>query len=85
MQGRHKPLLLTMLLGVLFSVWFNNFDWTTGFYWSYTLLLELPVLMSSWFELYDRMIFNFCTGQSYTCVHCWDIDILLQHPSIFHV
>ena len=52
-----------MLLGVLFSVRFNNFDQTTSFYWSYTLLLELPVLMSSWFELDDRMIFNFCTGQ----------------------
>ena len=25
-----------------------NFDWTMGFYWSYTLLLKPPVLMCSW-------------------------------------
>ena len=27
-----------------FSVWFNNLDWTTGFYWSYTILLKPPFL-----------------------------------------
>ena len=44
------PLLLSMWPGVLFIVRFNNFDRTTGLYWSYTflLLLEPPVLMSSW-------------------------------------
>ena len=31
----------------LFLAWFNNFDQTMGFYWSYTLLLESPVLMHS--------------------------------------
>ena len=31
---RHKPLLLSMWPGVPFLVWFNNFDQTTGFYWS---------------------------------------------------
>ena len=41
----HKPLLLSTLLGVLFLVQFNNFDQTRNFYWSYTLLLKLPVLM----------------------------------------
>ena len=29
---------------ILFLVRFNNFDQTTGFYWSYTLLLKPPVL-----------------------------------------
>jgi len=33
--------------GVLFLVWFNNFTVTMGFYWSYTLLLKLPVLTRS--------------------------------------
>ena len=28
-----------------FLVWFNNFAQTTGFYWSYTLLLKLPILL----------------------------------------
>jgi len=41
----HKPLLLSTLLGVLFLVQFNNFDQTRNIYWSYTLLLKLPVLM----------------------------------------
>jgi len=27
------------MTSVLFSVWFNNFALTMGFYWSYTLLL----------------------------------------------
>ena len=31
----------------LFLVWFNNLDWTVGFYWSYMLLLLPPVLMRS--------------------------------------
>ena len=29
------------------KVWFNNFDRTTGFYWSYTLLPKLTILMDS--------------------------------------
>ena len=33
--------------GCSIFVWFNNFDWTLSFYWSYTLLLKLPVLMHS--------------------------------------
>jgi len=32
---------------VLFLVWFNNYDLTTGFYWSYTLLLQLTDLQST--------------------------------------
>ena len=30
----HEALLLSTWPDVLFSVWFNNFDWTTGFSWS---------------------------------------------------
>ena len=44
MLCRHKPLLLSMWPGVLFLVWFNSFDRTKGFYWSYTLLLSRPFL-----------------------------------------
>ena len=33
------------MTSVLFLVRFNNFALTMGFYWSYTLLLQLPVLM----------------------------------------
>ena len=36
---RHKPLLLSMWPGVPFLVWFNNFERTTGFYWSCMLFL----------------------------------------------
>ena len=35
-------------MDVVFLVWFNNFDQTTCFYWSYTLLLKPPILMCSW-------------------------------------
>jgi len=35
------------MIGILFLEWFNNFALTTGFYWSYTLLLKSPVLMHS--------------------------------------
>ena len=41
----------SMWLGVLFLVRFNNFNWTTGFYWSYTCLLKQTNLMHSWFLL----------------------------------
>ena len=44
---RHKPLLLSTWPGVVFLARFNNFAQTTGFCWSYTLLLKLPVLMRS--------------------------------------
>ena len=37
---------------VLFLVRFNNFALTTGFYWSYMLLLKSPVLMHSWVSAY---------------------------------
>ena len=41
-------ILLSMdVTSVLFLVQFNNFALTAGFYWSYTLLLKLPVLMWS--------------------------------------
>ena len=50
----HKPLLLSMWLGVLFLVWFNNFDRTMNSYQSYTLLLELYVCTCSWRNLFLR-------------------------------
>ena len=50
MLRRHKALLLSTWLGVLFLVQFDNFDRSTGFYWSYTLLLKL---MLSW-RVYDE-------------------------------
>ena len=34
-------------VSVLFLLRFNNFTLTRGFYWSYTLLLKLPVLIRS--------------------------------------
>ena len=37
-------LLSVHVTSVLFLVRFNNFALTVGFYWSYTLLLKLPVL-----------------------------------------
>ena len=40
-------LLSVHVTSVLFLVWFNNSALTTGIYWSYTLLLKLPVLMHS--------------------------------------
>ena len=51
MLRRHKLVLLSMRPSVLFLVHFNNFDWITGFYWNYTLLLMLPVLMHSWYYI----------------------------------
>ena len=50
MLHRHKALLLSMSLGVLFLVQFYNFDWTMGFYGSYmyTLSLKLPILTRPW-------------------------------------
>ena len=44
-----RLLLLSMWHGVLYSVQFNNFDHTTGFYWSYTLSLKLLILIKSWY------------------------------------
>ena len=41
-------LLSVHVTSVLFLVRFNNFTLTMGFYWSYTLLLQSPVLMRSW-------------------------------------
>ena len=35
------------MTSVLFLVQFENFDQTTGFYWSYMLTLQVPVLMRS--------------------------------------
>ena len=32
---------------VLFLVQFNNFDWTTAFYWSYMFFIYPPILMRS--------------------------------------
>ena len=51
MPHRHKALLLSMWPAVLFLVWFNNFDWITGFYWSYTLLLRQLILTHSCFTV----------------------------------
>ena len=33
-----------------------NFDQTVGFYWSYTLLLEPPILMRSWLQRIQHLI-----------------------------
>ena len=34
---------------ILYPEQFDNFDWTTAFYWSYTLLLKPPtILVCSW-------------------------------------
>ena len=41
----HKPLLLSTWLDILFSVQFNSFDQTTGFYGSYTSHLFLCTLV----------------------------------------
>ena len=41
-------LLSGHVTSVLFLVRFNYFALTTGFYWSYTLLLKSPILKSSW-------------------------------------
>ena len=40
----HLMLLSVHVTSVLFLLRFNNFALTTGFYWSYTLLLKLPFL-----------------------------------------
>ena len=40
-------LLSTHVTNVLFLVQFNNFAMNMDFYWSYTLLLKLLVLMHS--------------------------------------
>ena len=47
----YKPLFLSTWLGVLFLVWFNNFNWTMGFYWSYTLLFKPLILIASCFQV----------------------------------
>ena len=49
-HARHKSLLLSTWLGVLFLVRFINFDQTIGFYWSYSncpFLCVLDVLYGS--------------------------------------
>ena len=41
-------LLSAHVTSSFFSIWFNNFALTTGFYWSYTLFLKSLVLMRSY-------------------------------------
>ena len=43
--------------GVLFLVQFNNFDQTTGFYWSYTLLLK-PAFLCTLAKLIQNYFSN---------------------------
>ena len=52
-------LLSTQVTSVLFLVQFNNFALTTGFYWSYNLLLKSPVLMHSWCDHATTMLYRF--------------------------
>ena len=41
---------------VYINILFNNFDWTTSFYWSYTLLLKPAILMCSWLGIYQHTV-----------------------------
>ena len=47
----YRNVLSVHMTSVLILVWFNNFALTMGFYWSYTLLLKLPVLVRSCWTL----------------------------------
>ena len=40
--ARTSAIVANHVTGCLFLAWFHNFDQTTGFYWSYMLLLKLP-------------------------------------------
>ena len=62
---RHKLLLLSMWLIVLFLVRFNNFDQTTSFYWTYTFLLNPPILMHSCLSICGRLMV--CGWSSWDC------------------
>ena len=73
MLRRHKPLLLSTFQ----HIQFNNFDWTTSFYWSYMLLLKPPALCT--LELYNNYSIQHSghhltlasdTGSTYCC---WQI------------
>ena len=58
-KNHYTMLLSTHVTGCSFLVRFNNFNnfaWTTGFYWSYMLLLKPPVLMRSWTIVYKYCI-----------------------------
>ena len=47
----------------------NSFALTTGFYWSYTLLLKLPVLMRSWHD-------NACVLKNFFFTLVWQVELL---------
>ena len=58
MLHRHKPLLLS----TFYYTQFNNFDWTMGFYWSYTLSFKPPTLCT--LELYMNVFIASNTADS---------------------
>ena len=57
---RNKRILLMLLsahvTSILFLVRFNTFALTTGFYWSYTLLLKSPVPMRSCSQILPEFV-----------------------------
>ena len=64
MLHRHKPLLLIACRGIVFSVWFNNFDQTMGYYWSYTLLYSShPFLCTFGMTKVAKLDLDFCTNK----------------------
>ena len=71
------------MLGVLYLVEFNHFDLTMGFYWSYTLLLELSVLMRSWYicraqqRLVERDVAPVAVLQSWPREHQMYVTVLV--------
>ena len=66
--------------GVLLLVQLNNFALTTGFYWSYTLLLDSPVLMWSW----SSVQLHSCRTRLVYTVH-WTIPLLCESGQVWLV
>ena len=63
---------------MFFLVRFNNFDRTTGFYWSYTLLLKPPVLCTLDFLFYESLAFLLHELIVFLCCSHQDPQELLQ-------
>ena len=75
-------LLCVHMTSVLFLVLAGNFTLTMGFYWSYTLLLYLPVLMRSWWIYWSLSVIvcpqaSCCLCASIiACLLCFVWDLL---------
>ena len=76
--------LLSKWLDVLFSVQFTNFDQTTGFYWSYTLLPKPSVPTRPWPHTQQQPPRGVVTsGKAHTMTHKLIHQWHISHDTVF--